>query len=135
MSEFSLHPQLEKDCFFVCDLELSRVLLMNDSNYPWCILVPRIDGVREVYELSEARQQMLTRESVLVARVLMELFDGVKMNVAALGNVVPQLHVHHVVRKINDPAWPKPVWGCVQSVPYDENSAKEICRTIAAALR
>lgn len=135
MNSFVLHPQLEKDCILVCDLELCRVLLMNDSNYPWCILVPRLNNVREAYELPEASQQQLARESAQLSRVMMKLFKGDKMNVAALGNVVPQLHVHHVVRKQDDPAWPKPVWGQVQAIAYKEDSALEICKILAGVLR
>ncbi len=120
MSDFALHPQLAQDCLFVTDLELCQVLLMNDSNYPWCILVPRVNDIREVYELSADNQQILARESAQLARAMMELFAGHKMNVAALGNMVPQLHIHHIVRKRDDLAWPKPVWGIVPAVPYSD---------------
>ncbi len=129
-----LHPQLETDCFTVCELELCRVLLMNDRHYPWCILVPKINDVREIFELSEQDQQLLARESAQLSRTMMSLFKGEKMNVAALGNMVPQLHVHHIVRKERDPAWPKPVWGCVPSEPYDDETAKVLCNNIGTAL-
>lgn len=136
MSDFELHPQLALDCFLVTDLQLSRVLLMNDSNYPWCILVPRENDIREVYELSAESQEVLAGESAQLSRVMMDLFAGYKMNVAALGNMVPQLqlHVHHIVRRQNDPAWPKPVWGCVAAVPYYAEEARAICGQIAGAL-
>ena len=134
MSEFSLHPQLAQDCLFVCDLKLSRVLLMNDCNFPWTILVPRIEGALDVYTLSEENQLTLTQESALLARTMMSLFRGEKMNVAALGNMVPQLHIHHIVRNQGDPAWPKPVWGCLQAVPYTAEEATAICESLATGL-
>jgi diadenosine tetraphosphate (Ap4A) HIT family hydrolase len=106
---FQLHPRLKANCAVVGDLPLCRLLLMDDANYPWCILVPRRNDIREIYELSEADQQQLLRESSTLARVMMELFTAEKMNIAALGNVVPQLHVHHIARYARDAAWPKPV--------------------------
>lgn len=117
---FELHPQLARDTWVLADLALSRLLLMNDAQYPWCILVPRIAGAREIYELSESDQAQLLRESVALGRAMMSAFDGAKLNVAALGNVVPQLHVHHIVRHHTDPAWPAPVWGKHPPRPYDE---------------
>jgi diadenosine tetraphosphate (Ap4A) HIT family hydrolase len=108
---FELHPQLAADTITVGDLPLSRLLLMNDSQYPWTILVPRRAGLREIYELHESDQLRFWRESALLSRMLMSAFGGDKLNVAALGNMVPQLHVHHIVRFKTDPAWPAPVWG------------------------
>ena len=115
---FELHPQLARDCSVVGDLPLSRVLLMNDSNYPWLILVPRRAALRELYELEDADRVQFGRESTAIARSLMQLFAGDKFNVAALGNQVPQLHVHHIVRRTTDAAWPRPVWGVVPAAPY-----------------
>lgn len=111
MSDFKLHPQLEKDCVSLSDLKLSRLLLMNNKDFPWCILVPRINDIREIHELSEADQQTLLMESSELSRVMLQIFKGEKMNIAALGNMVPQLHVHHIVRTETDKAWPNPVWG------------------------
>ena len=108
---FALHPRLAGDTVAVADLPLCRLLLMNDAQYPWFILVPRRDGAREIYQLADADQQQLLRESAALSRAAMDAFGGEKLNVAALGNVVPQLHVHHVVRHAGDPAWPRPVWG------------------------
>lgn len=108
---FELHPQLANDCITVGDFPLSRLLLMNDAQYPWCILVPRVADVTEVFDLDLADQQRLAAESVLLSRLLSKEFAADKMNVAALGNVVSQLHVHHVVRYHDDGAWPAPVWG------------------------
>lgn len=120
-SGFRLHPQLAADTFVLTDLPLSRLLLMNDSQYPWCILVPRRAGVREIHDLAEADQQQLLRESSTLGRALLAALGGDKLNVAALGNVVPQLHVHHIVRFRADPAWPAPVWGRFPAKPYTES--------------
>lgn len=123
---FELDSRLQNDTFFVCDLTLSRVLLMNDSQFPWLILVPMRDDVAEIIDLTEQEQQMLLSESAKVSKVMQKLFSPYKLNVAALGNVVRQLHVHHVARFENDVAWPKPVWGNQSSVAYEESDAAEI---------
>ncbi len=124
---FKLHPRLAADCQVVGDFPLCRLLLMNDAQYPWFILVPRRESVREIYELDETDQQQLLRESSRLSRALMRAFKGDKLNVAALGNVVPQLHVHHIVRCRNDPAWPAPVWGRHSARPYtDEQRFKRL---------
>jgi diadenosine tetraphosphate (Ap4A) HIT family hydrolase len=115
---FVLHPQLAKDCHRLGRFELGLLLLMNDAQYPWCILVPQREGLREIYELDEAGQALLLRESVVLGRALMQAFQGDKLNVAALGNMVPQLHLHHIVRHAGDPAWPAPVWGKHPARPY-----------------
>ena len=131
---FQLHPQLAKDCFVIRDLQLCRVLLMNDKNYPWCILVPMRDAKKDIYELTEAEQIQLLKESSQLSKVMMQIFTGEKMNVAALGNVVPQLHVHHIVRKEGDPCWPKPVWGQVPKVLYGAEEAQTLMDRIRATL-
>ncbi|MFT5692909.1 MAG: diadenosine tetraphosphate (Ap4A) HIT family hydrolase [Oceanicoccus sp.] len=115
---FNLHPQLSEDCFLVGDLPLCRVLLANDKNYPWLILVPRREGVREIFQLQASDQVLLMSESSSVARILNAHFNADKMNVAALGNMVPQLHLHHIVRYKIDVSWPKPVWGVEQAKIY-----------------
>jgi diadenosine tetraphosphate (Ap4A) HIT family hydrolase len=117
---FTLHPRLAADTVALGDLALCRVLLMNDAQYPWFILVPRREGAREVYLLDEADQQQLWRESARLSRALVQAFGGDKLNVAALGNVVPQLHLHHIVRYATDPAWPAPVWGKHPARPYTD---------------
>src|SRR5690348_1989792 len=109
--KFELHPQLQKDCIQLGRLTLCRLLLMNDANYPWFILVPERPDIREIYELSETDQQQMLRESSALARSLSGIFSPDKLNIAALGNVVPQLHVHHIARFRKDAAWPAPVWG------------------------
>jgi len=116
--EFTLHPQLAADTVAIGDLPLGRVLLMNDCHYPWCLLVPRRAGTSELYELDADALGQLSLESASLGRIMMAHFRGDKLNVAALGNVVPQLHVHHIVRYRNDPAWPAPVWGRVPTRPY-----------------
>lgn len=120
MPNFQLHPQLQKDCFILGKFELCQVLLMNDSQFPWFILVPQRENIREIYELSDAEQIMLIRESSYLAKKLAEIFNADKLNIAAIGNIVPQLHLHHVVRYENDKAWASPVWGKFAAVPYTE---------------
>jgi diadenosine tetraphosphate (Ap4A) HIT family hydrolase len=118
IQSFELHPQLAADCAAVGDLPLCRLLLMDDANYPWCILVPRRPGVREIHELVEADQAALLREVTRVSVAMQSLFAADKMNVAALGNVVPQLHVHVIARRVGDAAWPRPVWGAAPRAAY-----------------
>lgn len=118
MTDFTLHPQLAKDTVFVKKLVLCRVLLMKDSSYPWVVLVPERGDIREIHQLSEDDQQLLMREITFTAERLETLFQADKMNVAALGNMVPQLHVHVIARFECDAAWPGPVWGAVPAKPY-----------------
>lgn len=122
---FELHSQLAADTVVVGDLPLCRLLLMNDCQYPWTILVPRRAGLREIYELHESDQLRFWRESTQLSQTLMRAFNGDKLNVAALGNMVPQLHVHHIVRFKTDPAWPAPVWGKHPAKPYDGAALNE----------
>ncbi|WP_339846899.1 HIT domain-containing protein [uncultured Halopseudomonas sp.] len=123
---FKLDQRLANDCVQLGDFPLCRLLLMNDSQYPWCILVPRVNDVTEIFELSERDQQRLSAESSLLSQLLSKTFSADKMNVAALGNVVSQLHIHHVVRYSNDAAWPAPVWGRLPVKPctVDEMQAR-----------
>ncbi|NOQ15311.1 MAG: HIT domain-containing protein [Methyloprofundus sp.] len=115
---FTLHPALKKDCIEIGSLELCRVLLMNDSQFPWLILVPERNNISEIHQLSSADQQQLIRESSYISEKLATLYHADKMNIAALGNRVPQLHIHHVVRYKTDKAWPAPVWGKLDALPY-----------------
>lgn len=126
---FQLHPNLDRDCVVVGDLPLCRVLLSRDARYPWVILVPRRDDVREIYQLDRADRQQLSSESAALARALAAHFAADKMNVAALGNMVPQLHVHHIVRFHTDAAWPGPVWGVHPPLTYGEDA---LAKTVAA---
>lgn len=124
--EFVLHPQLENDCFVIAEFPLSRLLLCNDSAYPWFILVPKVNNIEDIYQLDWQQQQQLLNESSLLSEILMQTFGGDKMNVAALGNVVPQLHLHHIVRYKTDPCWPKPIWGQQALTPYTDKELMDI---------
>ncbi|MES0875209.1 HIT family protein [Sinimarinibacterium thermocellulolyticum] len=121
---FELDPRLAADTLPVGDGPLCRVLLMNDQRYPWVILVPRVAGVTELYQLTSAQQRQLLDESMRLGERLMAHFAGHKLNVAALGNVVAQLHVHHIVRYRDDAAWPAPVWGRHPPQPYGAEGAQ-----------
>lgn len=123
---FHLHPRLQADTIEIGCFTLSRLLLMNDSQYPWFILVPMREGLTEIYQLSEQDQALLQRESSHLAKALAEIYDADKMNVASIGNIVSQLHVHHVVRYKKDIAWPAPVWGKFEAVPYTDVQIAEI---------
>ena len=131
MTPFVLDSRLEADTFKAGESALNLLLLMNDSRYPWCILVPKQAGLREIYELSTRDQSTLLTESSLLAKTLMTTFAQEKMNIGALGNVVSQLHVHHVGRHQNDPAWPGPVWGHSQATPYSSDNLKKNLQTLS----
>ncbi|MCR6628738.1 MAG: HIT family protein [Magnetospirillum sp.] len=122
---FVLHERLDADCVFLADWPLCRVLLLNDSNYPWVVLVPRRHGVSEIHELDQGDRQVLMEEIADAAHRLQNHAKAHKMNVAALGNVVPQLHVHVVARFTGDPAWPRPIWGVVPTRPYEPDALAE----------
>lgn len=115
---FELDPTLERDTMQIGDLDLCRVLLMNDCQYPWVILVPKVSDITEIYQLNPKQQMTLMEESNQVLALMAKELDADKMNVAALGNVVSQLHIHHIVRYNFDKAWPAPVWGAFPVEPY-----------------
>ncbi|HEC53780.1 MAG TPA: HIT domain-containing protein [Gammaproteobacteria bacterium] len=123
---FALDQRLQQDTLVIGDFPLSRLLLSNDSNYPWFILVPRIDGISEVFQLGVADQQRLWQETTALAQLLNEGLAADKMNIGALGNVVSQLHVHVIVRKRDDAAWPAPVWGKHPAKPYSDAQVEAI---------
>lgn len=131
---FNLHPQLAKDTFLVGEFPLSTCRLMNDCRFPWLILVPRVAGIKELYELSPTDQAQFLRESSWLSSQLAKTFQADKMNIAALGNQVPQLHFHHIVRYQNDVAWPNPVWG-TPAVPYASDILLHMQQTLMMALR
>ncbi len=131
---FELHPQLVQDTLTVGDFPLCRLLLVNDANYPWFILVPRRTEIREIFELEQQDQRQLLKESSQLSRVLNKLFQADKLNIAALGNMVPQLHIHHIVRYQTDQAWPKPVWGLFPATPYQERAIQETCANLVEHL-
>ena len=131
---FSLHPQLAQDTTLVGDLPLSRVLLMNDANYPWLILVPRLPSVTEIIDLEANAQIQLTGEIAKAAEALKALTACDKLNVAALGNMVAQLHVHVIARRRTDAAWPKPVWGAAPATAYDPAMRDALAADLRQAL-
>lgn len=127
---FELHPQLRADCLTLGRFPLCHLLLMRDANYPWFILVPDREAIVEIYQLPEADQLQLMRESSALAKALASAFAPDKINIAALGNVVSQLHVHHIIRYRDDPAWPEPVWGRLPPRPYTEEALIEVKRRL-----
>ena len=129
---FELHERLAADTFLVTDLTLCRVLLMNDRRFPWLILVPRRAGLRDFDDVAGAEKADFHAEIDLASAVLREAVAAEKMNVAALGNMVPQLHVHVIARRKNDAAWPRPVWGAVPPLAHD---AAEVQNFIGALRR
>ena len=131
---FTLHPQLAKDTFVLGEFAVSLVLLINDKQYPWCILVPQRENMREIYELDATTRLQVLEESCLLAATMQRLFTADKMNVAALGNVVPQLHIHHIARLQSDPAWPLPVWGKLPARPYTDEERDARLQQLRAAL-
>jgi diadenosine tetraphosphate (Ap4A) HIT family hydrolase len=121
-----LHPQLRADCIVLGKFTLSHLLLMRDANFPWFILVPDRDDITEIYQLSEQDQSQLLCESSFLAEFLMKAFNGDKMNIAALGNIVSQCHLHHVVRYHSDVAWPAPIWGKLPTKAYTEETLNDV---------
>jgi diadenosine tetraphosphate (Ap4A) HIT family hydrolase len=129
-SPFTLHHQLQKDTIDIGDLPLSRVLVVKDGNYPWLMLVPRRADVVEIIDLDEVEQAQLMTEVSRVARALKDITRCDKLNIAALGNVVPQLHVHIIARRTGDAAWPRPVWGAVAALPHDAEEAQSFINAL-----
>jgi diadenosine tetraphosphate (Ap4A) HIT family hydrolase len=133
--EWSLHPKLSELTTAVGDLPLSRVLLENDSNYPWLILVPRMAGVSEIIDLDPNEQVQLLGEIDAASRALKAVATFDKLNVAALGNMVKQLHVHVLGRSTTDPTWPKPVWGLAPPVPYQPAARDKLVEALRRELK
>ena len=123
---FVLDTRLQEDTWLIGDFPLCRLLLSNDSNYPWFVLVPRREGISELFQLNDDDQQLMWHETTVLAKVLKGLFGADKMNVAALGNVVSQLHMHVIVRFQADVAWPGPVWGKHPAKPYSQAEVQAI---------
>jgi diadenosine tetraphosphate (Ap4A) HIT family hydrolase len=132
---FELHPRLTQDTFVIGDFPLSRLLLLNDANFPWFILVPRRTEIREIFELRHEDQVQLLKESSQLAMVLSRIFEADKLNIAALGNIVPQLHIHHIVRYRSDQVWPHPVWGRLPAKPYTTRALQETCTNLTEHLQ
>ena len=133
--QFILDGRLADDTYLLEDLPLTKVLLSKDANYPWFILVPRIAGVTELIDLSDAQQQQLLLESNAVCHFIRDYFAAEKLNVAALGNVVAQLHVHHIGRFASDPAWPAPIWNAVPATRYTEQKVIAITQAFKAYIK
>jgi diadenosine tetraphosphate (Ap4A) HIT family hydrolase len=127
---FILNPLLARDCIEITNLHLSKMLLMNDRRYPWLILVPRRTAITEIHHLPSIDQRCLFDEITKVAEFLEEEFQPTKINIGAIGNIVPQLHVHVICRKFNDVAWPNPVWGHSSPVKYTSSAAMQIIKKI-----
>ncbi len=130
----SIHPTLRRDCEVIGRFALCHLLLMKDTRYPWLVLVPGRPDITEIYQLSESDQNQLLRESALLANILMTGFSAEKLNIAALGNVVPQLHVHHIARYKNDPVWPRPVWGALPPKPYSQQALDDVMQKVKSLL-
>jgi diadenosine tetraphosphate (Ap4A) HIT family hydrolase len=133
-SVFQLHERLQQDCIAIGRFNLCQLLMMNDSQYPWFILVPERADIKEIYQLNNADRQFLNQESCLLAENMAELFNADKMNIAAIGNLVPQLHIHHIVRYQTDKAWPGPVWGKFVAQPYTDEQISELTAKVKAQL-
>ncbi|MBF7072985.1 HIT domain-containing protein [Glaciecola sp. MH2013] len=131
---FVLDPRLENDSTWVCDLALSQLRIINDSQFKWFILVPRKNGLREIIDLTEVEQIDLLQESAKLSKVLQDLYQPHKLNIAAIGNVVAQLHLHHICRYEHDVAWPSPVWGKQAMRPYNDDEKQAIILQVRAAL-
>ena len=132
---WSLHPQLAQDTVPVGDLRLARVLLTKDANYPWLILVPRLPGLVELIDLKENAQVQLLGEIAATARALKSVTQCDKLNIAALGNQVPQLHVHIIARRHSDAAWPKPVWGVRPPLSYEQAKLRAFLESLRQSLK
>jgi len=126
---FKLDHRLENDGAKILDLKLSRILLVNNALFPWVILVPRRKDIKEIIELNESDQVILMKEISLISEVMMKIFSPHKLNIAALGNIVPQLHVHIIARYTTDLAWPSPVFG-KDTKPYPEKDYKNIMKQL-----
>jgi diadenosine tetraphosphate (Ap4A) HIT family hydrolase len=127
---WSLHPQLARDTIAIGDLALSRLLVVNDANWPWLLLVPRRAGASEIIDLDEVERAQLMTEIARVARALKEVTACGKLNVAALGNVVAQLHVHVIARRSGDAGWPKPIWGAAPPLAHDAGELERFVNAI-----
>lgn len=131
---FALDERLRLDTLCVGHTALSVILLMNDARYPWLILVPQRPDIAEIHHLTAPDQALLWQESAVLARTLEQVYSPDKLNIAAIGNRVRQLHIHHVARYVSDAVWPNPVWGLGQSTPYAEQKAERTIQRLQSAL-
>ena len=135
MADFTLDPRIANISHFVTDLPLSTVRLMHDANYPWLLLVPRRAETAEIGDLSDPEQAQLISEIAHASAALRAAAPCDRINVAALGNAVPVLHVHVIARQVSDPAWPRPVWGALPAKAYEAGAAERLIATLAESLR
>lgn len=131
---FDLDPRLQEDTYVLGDFPLCRLLLSKDANYPWFILVPRRADISELFQLDDSDQAQLWKETTALAENLKDIFAADKMNVATLGNVVSQLHMHVIVRRCKDPAWPAPVWGNKPATTYTAEQLADVRKRLATVL-
>ncbi len=131
---FTLHPRLEQDTFLIKKLEVSQLRLMNDSRYPWMILVPERPNIMDLHHLSETDYVTVMQEIREVSKMMEDLFSPFKLNVGALGNLVPQLHIHIIARNKADEAWPGPVWGIGEAHPYAEPAKNSLLEKISNSI-
>jgi diadenosine tetraphosphate (Ap4A) HIT family hydrolase len=131
---FILQPRLKQDCIELGRFQLCLLLLMNDSQYPWFILVPEKPEISEIYQLNKSDQTLIIEESSYLSENLAQIYDADKMNIASLGNIVSQLHIHHIVRYQTDKTWPSPVWGKLDPIPYTPSEIATIKATLATHL-
>lgn len=127
---FKLDSRLQSDTLLIAHLPLCDLLLMNDKQYPWCILVPRIHDISEMHQLTASQQSLFNVESTRLSQVLVDICQPTTLNIAALGNVVRQLHVHHVARFEDDVAWPNPIWGRYKPLAYSATEASDLILSI-----
>ncbi|MUJ18906.1 HIT domain-containing protein [Aliivibrio fischeri] len=123
---FQLHPRLQQDCIVLGNLPLCKVLLIKEDIGPWLILVPRIEELKEIHHMTDEQQIQFIKESSAVAQLLEDNFSPDKINIGALGNLVPQLHIHHIARFTTDVAWPGPVWGNTTGVIRAQSSQTQL---------
>ena len=133
MDDFELHPDLKRDGILIGQFPLSLVLLINDSAYPWFVLIPQRSGIKDAIDLDAADYDQLSVESRLFSVALKQIFSAEKLNIAALGNMTPQLHVHHIVRSSSDAAWPNPIWGFQPLTAYTSEQIDSIRESLSAA--
>ncbi len=131
---FHLDPRLAADTFIVGEWPLCRVVLMNDSRFPWLILVPRREDLSEIHDLAPPERAILIEEAAMAGERLKTFVGAKKINIGALGNMVPQLHVHVVARFAGDAAWPGPVWGAGKAAPYEPDLAARLVADLRGVL-
>ena len=134
MNEFKLNFRLLEDSTFVTKLNVSQVRLNHDARFHWLILIPEIAGLKELHDIPDEKQAIVQKEVNFCSAALQELTSADKMNVAALGNLVPQLHIHVIARKHNDNAWPQPVWSAGEAKPYEEENLAELVNELRQRL-